>query len=343
MTKHSTGEAATYSKKDFMSNQEVRWCPGCGDYSILAGVQKTMPEIGVDKEKIVFISGIGCAARFPYYMNTYGFHTIHGRAPALATGIKVNNPELSVWVISGDGDALSIGGNHLIHALRRNINLNILVFNNEVYGLTKGQLSPTSNIGTVTKTSPFGSSVRPVQPTQLALGAGATFIARTADILAKHMQATLLAASGHKGTSFVEILQNCHIFNDGAFKPILDKTIRDDSLIVLEDGKPMIFGKERDKGIVFDSTSFALKVVSLSDVAESDLLVHNSKTEDATIHGMLANMKGPNLPTAMGVIRAYEIPTFDENLHAEKARVLEQKSAGTLKDLLYEGETWEVK
>ncbi len=340
--KTQDSQAPTYSKKDFMSDQDVRWCPGCGDYSILAGVQKVMPELGVPKEKIVFISGIGCAARFPYYMNTYGFHTIHGRAPALATGVKLNNPDLHVFIISGDGDALSIGGNHLIHLLRRNLDVNLIVFNNEVYGLTKGQLSPTSSVGTVTKTSPFGSSVRPVAPLNLAIGAQATFVARTADILAKHLQQTILAAHAHKGTSMIEALQNCHIFNDGVFKPILDKTVRDDKLLMLEAGKPMVFGKEQDKGIVYDSTSHVLKAVSLKDHSVDDLLVHDPTMKEAHLHYMLAAMGGEALPTAMGVIRSVEAPTYEEKVEFEKKTVLSQKGQGTLKDLLYSGETWKV-
>ena len=330
-----------YKKKDFMSDQDIKWCPGCGDYSILAGVQKAMPEIGVDKEKIVFISGIGCAARFPYYMNTYGFHTIHGRAPALASGLKIMNPELSVWVISGDGDSLSIGGNHLLHTLRRNVDLNILLFNNEIYGLTKGQVSPTSAKGTVSKSSPFGSLSAPVQPLTFAFGANATFIARSADILAKHLQATIKASHAHKGASFVEIMQNCHIFNDGVFKDVLDKQIRDDRLIQLEAGKPMIFGKDSQKALVLDKENFVIKVVSLADVGEKEILVHDPEREDPTLHFMLARMQG-SLPLAVGVIRAVKKPTLDEQMEAEKQAALKSKGRGKILDLLHQAETWTV-
>ena len=335
-------EEIKYTKKDFASDQEVRWCPGCGDYSILAAVQKSMPEIGVAKEKIVFVSGIGCAARFPYYMNTYGFHTIHGRAPAIASGLKIMNSDLSVWVVSGDGDALSIGGNHVLHTLRRNINLNILLFNNEIYGLTKGQASPTSTVGTISKSSPFGSLSEPVRPLKFALAAGGTFLARTADMLGKHMQQVIIESHAHSGTSFIEILQNCHIFNDGAFKGVLEKTVRDDRLLMLEDGKPMIFGADSDKAMVFNSSKMALQVVKVADVKESDILVHDAANPDPTVHFMLATMQQPFYPVAMGVIRKVEKPALDQQTEELKKNSIAKNGKGNLLDLIYSGQTWKV-
>lgn len=339
----TTTEAPALTKKDFVSGQEVRWCPGCGDYSILASVQKTMPELGVPKEKFVIISGIGCSSRFPYYMKTYGFHTIHGRAPAIATGVKVVNPDLSVWVITGDGDALSIGGNHLLHALRRNHDFNILLFNNEIYGLTKGQMSPTTKMGLVTKSTPDGAMMRPVRPLHVALGADASFIARTADILAKHMPEVIKAAHAHKGASFVEILQNCHIFNDGAFKHFLDKEFRDDKIIQLEDGKPMIYGKDRDKGIRINAKTGHLQVVSLNDVDESEILVHDPHNPDPGIHFMLADMEGPEFPVAMGVLRSVEASSFEDMMSATEIKHRKASGEPDIMKLLYSGETWTVK
>src|SRR5215831_18450616 len=260
------------AKKDFVSDQDVRWCPGCGDYAILSQVQKVLPELGVPRENFVFISGIGCSSRFPYYVNTYGFHSIHGRAPAIATGVKVSRPELSVWVVTGDGDALSIGGNHLIHVLRRNVDLNILLFNNRIYGLTKGQYSPTSEPGKITKSTPLGSVDRPFEPLALALGAAGTFVARSLDVEAKHLQEILRRAHAHRGTSFVEILQNCNIFNDGAFETLTDKERKAEHQLILEHGKPLVFGAKRDKGIRLGS-GMRPEVVTLGDgVSESDLL-----------------------------------------------------------------------
>ncbi|MCY4524170.1 MAG: 2-oxoacid:ferredoxin oxidoreductase subunit beta, partial [Halobacteriovoraceae bacterium] len=260
----------SYSKKDFVSNQEVRWCPGCGDYSILAAIQMVMPKIGKKIEDIVFVSGIGCSSRFPYYMNTYGLHTIHGRAPAVASGVKAHNPDLSVWVITGDGDGLSIGGNHLIHALRRNLDINIILFNNKIYGLTKGQYSPTSELGKQTKSSPFGSVDRPFSPDGIALGVGGSFFARTMDNDVKHMQEVFLKAVSHKGTSFVEVYQNCNIFNDKTHDPIINRKVRDQQVVFLEDGKPLLFDQKK-KGVVFDGTD--LKAVD-ADKNKEKVLVH---------------------------------------------------------------------
>ena len=255
-------EIPQLTKKDFTSDQDVRWCPGCGDYAILSQVQKVFPDLGISKEKIVIVSGIGCSSRFPYYMNTYGFHSIHGRAPAIASGVKLSNPDLSVWVVTGDGDALSIGGNHFIHVMRRNIDMNILLFNNRIYGLTKGQYSPTSELGKITKSTPMGSLDHPFNPPALALGASATFVARTIDKEVKHMGSVIKESSMHKGTSFIEIYQNCNIFNDRAFSNLTDREIKSDNVLVLEENMPMIFGKEKNKGLMLDGPKF--KVVKLS-------------------------------------------------------------------------------
>jgi len=297
------------TKKDFTSDQDVRWCPGCGDYAILAQVQKVFPNLGIPKENIVVVSGIGCSSRFPYYMDTYGFHSIHGRAPAIASGVKLSNPELSVWVVTGDGDAMSIGGNHFIHVLRRNINMNILLFNNRIYGLTKGQYSPTSEVGKITKSTPMGSLDYPFNPPALAFGASATFIARTIDKELKHMSSVIEESSKHVGTSFIEIYQNCNIFNDGAFSNLTDKEIKLDNVIALEENMPMVFGKERDKGLILDGTQF--RVVSLGkDYSESDFLVHNPK--DRNLGLLLSEMTyNEDLPVPVGVFYKENKPTYD--------------------------------
>jgi 2-oxoglutarate ferredoxin oxidoreductase subunit beta len=286
-------EAIQLTRKDFVSDQTVRWCPGCGDYAILAQMQKVLPELGIAKEKIVFISGIGCSSRFPYYMNTYGIHSIHGRAPTLATGLKIANPDLSVWIITGDGDGLSIGGNHLLHTLRRNIDVNIILFNNRIYGLTKGQYSPTSPRGTRTKSSPMGSLEQPLNPLSVAIGAEATFIARTVDTNIKHLAETLRRAAAHKGTSFVEIYQNCVIFNDKAFAYATDSKVKEENVLILEHGQPMIFGKNRDKGIRLNE--LVPEVVSLDIVAQEDLLVHN---ENAPEWSIMKTLRSPVWPTS---------------------------------------------
>jgi 2-oxoglutarate ferredoxin oxidoreductase subunit beta len=281
------------TRKDFVSDQEVRWCPGCGDYSILKAIQTVLPELGVPREKFVFVSGIGCSSRFPYYMNTYGFHSIHGRAPAIATGIKLANPDLEVWVATGDGDALSIGGNHLIHALRRNVDIKIIMFNNRIYGLTKGQYSPTSEFGKRTKSTPFGSVDRPFNPISLALGSEATMVARTVDVFPAHMRETLARVARHRGSAFVEILQNCNVFNDGAWLTITDKAVRDDAALQIEHGKPLTFGKERNRGIRLVGTE--LQVVEFpADEPPDDLLVHEEEDLDATVAYILSRMIPPN-------------------------------------------------
>jgi 2-oxoglutarate/2-oxoacid ferredoxin oxidoreductase subunit beta len=330
--------ATALTRKDFVTDQEVRWCPGCGDYAILAQVQKVMPEFGIPRENIVFISGIGCSSRFPYYMNTYGFHTIHGRAPALATGLKVSRPDLDVWVVTGDGDGLSIGGNHLIHALRRNIDFNILLFNNRIYGLTKGQYSPTSEVGKVTKSTPMGSIDYPFNPITVALGASATFVARTIDVEQKHLGETLKRAHAHRGASFVEILQNCNIFNDGAFNDLSDKAIKAEHQLVLEHGKPLIFGKNRDKGIRMNGQR--AEVVALGNgVTEKDLVVHDET--NLALAFMLGNFEAP-MPAPIGVFYATSRPTYDAATNAQLAEAKAKQGVGDVAALLKRGDVWTV-
>jgi 2-oxoglutarate ferredoxin oxidoreductase subunit beta len=329
------------TKKDFVSDQEVRWCPGCGDYAILAQVQKVMPELGLKRENIVFVSGIGCSSRFPYYMNTYGVHSIHGRAPAVATGIKASNPELSVWVITGDGDALSIGGNHLIHAIRRNLDINIILFNNRIYGLTKGQYSPTSEFGKKTKSTPFGVIDYPLNPLSVAIAAEATFVARSVDKQTEHLQMIVERAMRHKGVSFVEVYQNCNIFNDAAFEMFAGRDVRQDRMIELEHGKPLVFGKGRDRGIrVHDQH---LEVVELGNgVAESDLIVHNEKSRDSYLGFMLARMEYPEYPVPIGVFRDVEKATYEDMLTDQIKGAIEKQGPGNLEKLINSGETWVV-
>jgi 2-oxoglutarate ferredoxin oxidoreductase subunit beta len=339
MTTPSTA-APALSRKDFISDQDVRWCPGCGDYSILAQVQKVMPELGIARENIVFVSGIGCSSRFPYYMNTYGFHSIHGRAPAIATGLKASRPDLSVWVVTGDGDGLSIGGNHLLHVLRRNVDINILLFNNRIYGLTKGQYSPTSERGKVTKSTPVGSVDYPLHPISVALGAEGTFVARSIDVDAKHLQAMIHRASAHRGTSFIEILQNCNIFNDGAWSTITDKDSKADNQLLLEHGKPLLFGRNRDKGLRM--AGHRLEVVQLgSGVSESDVLVHD-ETDDA-LGFLLSTMQPPVFPTPIGVFRAVEREAYDVGLRDQVEKAKQSAGGhGDLDELFAHGDTWEV-
>lgn len=328
------------TKADFESGQEVRWCPGCGDYAILAAVQKTMPDLNIPRENIVFISGIGCAGRFPYYMNTYGFHTIHGRAPAIATGLKITRPELSVWIVTGDGDALSIGGNHFIHLLRRNLDVNVLLFNNRIYGLTKGQYSPTSEQGKITHTTPQGSRDRPLNPITLALASGATFVARVLDIDAKGMQAVLKAAAAHKGTSFIEIYQNCNIFNDGAFSSLSDKASRDDRTIWLEQGKPLIYGKNRDLGLRLNGLQ--METVKLSDgYTASDLLSYDATEDNSTLAYLLAQMDDARLPVPFGIFKNVEKPTY-ESLFADSQNDSDKQNEADLEKLIRKGQVWRV-
>ena len=330
--------------KDFASDQDVRWCPGCGDYSILAQVQRTFPEIiNKDVEKIVWISGIGCSSRFPYYMNTYGFHGIHGRAPAIATGVKVANPDLDVWVATGDGDLLSIGGNHFIHACRKNIDLKILLFNNRIYGLTKGQYSPTSEKGKITKTTPFGSIDYPFNPVSLAIGADATFVARTIDRSPKHLQEMIRRAGEHKGLAFIEIFQNCNIFNDGAFSLLTEKDTKDDSVLVLEHGKPMVFGKDRDKGIKLDGVKPITVDLASGSYSKDDLLVHDEFSDEPILAMILAHMTDhPSLPTPIGVFRQIKRETYDGGIRDQINLVTEKRGKGDLAKMLYGANTWEV-
>jgi len=300
-----------------------------------------LPELGIPREKFVFVSGIGCSSRFPYYMNTYGFHGIHGRAPAIATGIKVCNPDLSVWVVTGDGDGLSIGGNHLLHAMRRNVDIKIVLFNNRIYGLTKGQYSPTSEFGKKTKSSPMGTVEAPVNPICLALAAEATFVARSVDRHTDHLASILERAARHKGVAFVEVFQNCNIFNDGAFEPFADRSVKDDRMVVLEHGKPLIFGKNRDKGIRLNGTT--LEVVTLGDgITESDLLVHDEKRPDPAIAFLLARMDYPEYPVPVGVFRAVEKPTYDELVTAQIEAAIAERGPGDLEKLLRSGDIWVI-
>jgi 2-oxoglutarate ferredoxin oxidoreductase subunit beta len=327
------------TRKDFVSDQDVRWCPGCGDYSILAQTQKVMPDFGYPKENIVFISGIGCSGRLPYYMNTYGFHTIHGRAPTLATGLKAARPDLMVWVITGDGDALSIGGNHVLHSMRRNVDIKLIMFNNRIYGLTKGQASPTSEIGKVTKSSPAGTIDNPIMPLSVALAAEATFVARSVDTHTEHLQGTLERAGYHHGSAFVEVLQNCNIFNDGAWRSFTDREVRDDRMLVLEHGKPMIFGKNHDKGIRL--RGLHPEVVELGNgITEADLLVHDEKAEDPYLAFMLSRMTYPDFPVPVGVLRSIDRPTHDELMTEQITNAVGRQGEGSLARVLNGGETW---
>ena len=336
----SDTKVKTYTRADFSSDQSVRWCPGCGDYAILAQAQKVFPDLGVSKENFVFISGIGCSSRFPYYMNTFGFHTIHGRAPAIASGVKLSNPDLSVWVVTGDGDALSIGGNHTIHLLRRNLDINVMLFNNRIYGLTKGQYSPTSEIGKVTKSSPLGSLDRPFNPLTLALGAGATYVARTIDRESKHMQAMISRSYGHKGTSFLEIYQNCNIFNDGAFGPMTDKESKADSVLWLENGQPMVFGKEKNRGIRLDGNT--PMIVEIGDKwSLDDVLVHNES--DYVIASLLSNLTyQSDFPDPIGVLYAIDSPTYEELMMEQINNAIGKKGSTSVQDILNAGDTWVV-
>ena len=331
-----------YTAKDFKSDQYVRWCPGCGDYAVLNSLQKVMADLGVAPHDIAVISGIGCSSRLPYYTSSYGFHTIHGRGAAVATGVKVANPKLTVWQITGDGDCLAIGGNHFIHSVRRNVDLNVLLFNNQIYGLTKGQYSPTTKKGFVTKSSPFGTVERPFRPAELTFGARGTFFARLLDVDLKTSQQCMIAAAKHKGTSVVECLVNCVIFNDGAHGWLSEKETRTDRTIVLEDGKPMIFGKDRNKGLVLDG--FNLKVVTIGEngVTENDILVHDATCQDTTLHMKLAMMEGPEMPIALGVIRDVEEETYDEAVEAQIAEVQAKSKIKTFDELIATCEQWEM-
>ncbi|WP_294596134.1 2-oxoacid:ferredoxin oxidoreductase subunit beta [uncultured Rikenella sp.] len=336
-----------YTPQDFKSDQEVKWCPGCGNHFILNAVTKALPEVAAElnyqHQRFTFVSGIGCSSRFPYYVHTYGFHGIHGRAAAIATGVKVANPTLSVWEVTGDGDALAIGGNHFIHAIRRNIDINIMLFNNQIYGLTKGQYSPTSPLGKVTKTSPYGTVEHPFSPGEIVLGARGTFFARTIDVDVNLTKDCLVAAAKNDGASVVEILQNCVIFNDKAYDAFLNKEVREDSTIVLKHGEPMIFGKNRDKGLILDGLKLKVVKIGENGITRADILVHNAHEPNPGIHMMLVNMKAPEMPVALGVIRAVKDHTYDDQVRDQLIEVRMRAKIFNVDQLLHSGETWEVK
>ncbi|HUF77485.1 MAG TPA: 2-oxoacid:ferredoxin oxidoreductase subunit beta [Thermoanaerobaculia bacterium] len=334
---------ATLTKKDFQTDQEVRWCPGCGDYAILSAVQSVFAELGVPREKLVVVSGIGCSSRFPYYLSTYGFHSIHGRAPAVATGLKMARPELEVWIATGDGDSLSIGGNHLIHVLRRNVGVKILMFNNRIYGLTKGQYSPTSEIGKRTKSTPQGSVDRPFNPLALALGAGATFVARSVDVFQPHLKEVLRRAAAHRGSAFVEIYQNCNIFNDKAFEYMTDKEGRTERTLYLEHGKPLVWGGETKHGIRLDGLTPRVVELGEGGATADDCLVWDEAAASPTMAFLAAQLLPPDYPTPLGVYRAVEAPRYDADVVAQVEREMARSGSGTLEELLYGGETWEVR
>jgi 2-oxoglutarate/2-oxoacid ferredoxin oxidoreductase subunit beta len=327
--------------KDFASDQEIRWCPRCGDYSILAQMKKVLPTLGVPREKFVFVSGIGCSSRFPYYMNTYGFHSIHGRAPAIATGVKVTRPDLTVFVITGDGDALSIGGNHLMHMIRRNIDLKVVLFNNQIYGLTKGQYSPTSPVGKKTKSSPLGSVDNPLSPLCYAIGSEATFVARSVDVDIKHLTYVLDRAAHHKGTAFVEVYQDCNVFNHAVFEYATDKAVKDDNIVYLEHGKPLVFGKDRKKGIRLNGMH--PEVVELGKgITEDDLLFHDEKAAEPSLAFLLTRMRYPEFPEPMGVFRDIEKPIYDKEVNEQLNLAVSKKGTGDFDALYNSGDTWTV-
>jgi 2-oxoglutarate/2-oxoacid ferredoxin oxidoreductase subunit beta len=332
--------SVAYTRKDFASDQEVKWCAGCGDFSILAAVQNALPELGIKKEKIVFVSGIGCSSRFPYYMDTYGIHGLHGRAAAIASGVKIANPDLSVWITTGDGDSLAIGGNHFIHILRRNIDVNIILFNNKIYGLTKGQYSPTTPLGKVTKTSPQGTIEHPFRPGELAMGAEGTFFARTTDTNVGQMKEVFIEAAHHKGASLVEVLQNCVIFAHNAHKEITDKENREDNQIYLKHGEKMIFGKERNKGLVLDGLKIKVVTIGENGITENDILTHNAHEEDPTMAFLLTRMSLPTHPIAMGVIRAHKTMVYDEAMTQLIKDAKSKSSIKCMNDLVNSGNTF---
>lgn len=347
------GKAATpskpYNKKDFTSDQTIRWCPGCGDYSILAQMQRVMPEIceemNIPKENIVFVSGIGCSSRFPYYMNNYGFHTIHGRAPTIATGLRVSRPDLQVWVVTGDGDGLSIGGNHLIHCLRRNIDVKILLFNNRIYGLTKGQYSPTSEMGKKTKSSPFGTVEKPINPLSIAVASKASFIARALDTDAKNLREILLKTARHRGSAFVEILQNCNVFNDAAFASFTDKSVKEERMIYLEDKKPIVFGKNKDKGLAMMRTKNGLRdtgIVNVADVPEDELLVHDESSPGTALAFLLAQLDETEFPVPLGVFRNISKPLYGELLEDQIEQATTSLGKGDFFKHLHSGDIWTI-
>jgi len=331
------------TKEDFVSDQMVKWCPGCGAHAILSSVASVFPKIGYKKENFMMVSGIGCSSRFPYYVNTYGFHGIHGRANPIATGIKITNPHLSVWVATGDGDSMAIGGNHFIHIIRRNVDLNIMLFNNQIYGLTKGQYSPTTVMGTITKTSPQGTIEHPFNCGELVLGAQGTFFARVPDTTPKLMTEVMFAAAKHDGTSVVEILENCVIFADGVHDQITSKDLRDDNQLILKNGEPMIFGKNKDKGIRINGTKLEVVQIGVNGITEDDILVHDQYDQDPGIHLMLAKMAPPLYPVAFGVIRSAMFPTYDDMVEEQIVKAKATSPIKCVDDLLNSGDTWEIK
>jgi 2-oxoglutarate ferredoxin oxidoreductase subunit beta len=333
-----TGAMKKLTKKDFASDQQVRWCPGCGDYAILNAVQQEFAEIGLPREKVVVVSGIGCAARFPYYMNTYGFHTIHGRAPAFASGLKIARPDLSVWVVGGDGDMLSIGGNHLLHALRRNVDLKILCFNNRIYGLTKGQASPTSEVGKRTGSTPMGLLDRPVNPITIALAAEATFVARSVDVFNKHLRSVLRRAAEHEGSAFIEILQNCLIFNDGAWEGVAGRQVRDENTLELEHGHPLRFGKEKDKVLCWRGSS--PEIGRYGEVPEEELLIHDEQNEP--LAHVLSRLDPTRFPTPLGVFRSTSYPAYERGVQDQIEQARAAKGEGDIMKLIHTGDVWEV-
>lgn len=335
-------ETKQYTPQDFKSDQEIRWCAGCGDIAIISAIQKAMAEMEHKKEDYAIISGIGCSSRFPYYMNTYGFHGIHGRAAAIASGVKTANPKLSVWQITGDGDALAIGGNHFIHEIRRNLDINIILFNNQIYGLTKGQYSPTSEFGKITKTSPFGTVETPFHPGELTIGAQGKFFARGIDNNVKLNIEIIKAADKHKGASLVEILQNCVIFNDGAWSYIADKEFKEDRQIIVEHGKPLIFGKNKDKGIILVGLKLRVATIGQNGITKDDILVHNAHDPDPTLHLALVNMRSPEFPVALGVIRDVDAPTYEERVENQIKEVQAVSKIKCVEDLMNSGNTWVV-
>jgi 2-oxoglutarate ferredoxin oxidoreductase subunit beta len=335
-------EAVKLTRKDFITDQEVRWCPGCGDYSILAQIQKVMPELGIPREKMVFVSGIGCSSRFPYYMNTYGFHSIHGRAPAIATGIKAANPDLSVWVITGDGDALSIGGNHFIHAIRRNLDLKIILFNNRIYGLTKGQYSPTSEFGKRNKSAPMGVIDYPINPLSMAFASEATFVARSIDTDPKHLAMVVDRLAAHKGSAFLEVYQNCNIFNDGVFKPFSERDVREDRMIQLEHGEPLLFGKDKSRGIRLKGLHPEVVTLGENGVTIEDILIHDEKSAEPNLAYVLGRLQHPDYPVPVGVFRAVDKPTYEEMMIEQIETSIREKGPGSLSRLLNSGETWVI-
>src|SRR5437870_2044838 len=337
----TTATLPPLTKKDFQTDQEVRWCPGCGDYAILSAVQSVFPELGIRRENFVVVSGIGCSSRFPYYMNTYGFHSIHGRAPAIASGVKITRPDLQVWVITGDGDALSIGGNHLLHVIRRNLDVKVILFNNQIYGLTKGQYSPTSPVGQISKSTPAGSVDAPVSPLCFALGVEASFVARSVDVDIKHLTYVLERAAHHKGTAFVEVYQDCNVFNNNAFLYASDKDVKADNVVYLEHGKPLIFGKDRKKGIRLNGLQ--PEIVELGKgITEDDLLFHDDKMDAPSLAFLLSRLRHPEFPEPLGVFRDVSRPIYDQGVNAQVDAAIKKQGAGDLDELFNSGDTWVV-